>query len=38
MVQGWPARVSPGRAARLGLAPDPDMDSIIRMHMPEAMP
>ena len=35
MVSGWPARVRAGRAARLGLTPDPDFDTIIRMHMTE---
>src|SRR6185437_6030047 len=32
MVASWPARVRADRAARLGLTPDPDFDSIIRMH------
>lgn len=36
MVAGWPARVRADRASRLGLAPDPDFDSIIRMHMAES--
>ncbi|MGD0238743.1 MAG: D-erythronate dehydrogenase [Streptosporangiaceae bacterium] len=36
MVAGWPARVRADRAARLGLAPDPDFDSIIRMHLAES--
>ena len=36
MVVGWPARVRAGRAARLGLTPDPDFDSIIRMHLAES--
>jgi nucleoside-diphosphate-sugar epimerase len=35
MMAGWPARVQVGRAGRLGLAPDPDFDSIIRMHLAE---
>jgi nucleoside-diphosphate-sugar epimerase len=38
MVASWPARVRADRAARLGLAPDPDFDSIIRMHMAESRP
>ena len=33
MVASWPARVRADRAARLGLTPDPDFDSIIRMHL-----
>jgi D-erythronate 2-dehydrogenase len=36
MVAGWPARVRADRAARLGLTPDPDFDSIIRMHLAES--
>ncbi len=28
MVSSWPARVHAGRAARLGLTPDPDFDSV----------
>jgi nucleoside-diphosphate-sugar epimerase len=35
MVTGWPARVSSQRAARLGLAPDPDIASVIGMHLAE---
>jgi D-erythronate 2-dehydrogenase len=35
MVASWPARVRADRAARLGLTPDPDFDSIIRMHLAE---
>jgi len=38
MVASWPARVRADRAARLGLTPDPDFDSIIRMHMAESRP
>ena len=38
IVASWPARVRAGRAARLGLTPDPDFDSIIRMHMAESGP
>jgi D-erythronate 2-dehydrogenase len=33
MFATWPARIRADRAARLGLAPDPDFDSIIRMHL-----
>jgi nucleoside-diphosphate-sugar epimerase len=36
IVATWPARVRADRAARLGLAPDPDFDSIIRMHLAES--
>ena len=32
IVTGWPARVKADRAARLGLTPDPDFDSVIRQH------
>jgi D-erythronate 2-dehydrogenase len=35
IVTGWPARFRTDRAARLGLAPDPDFDTIIRMHLAE---
>jgi len=35
IVTGWPARFRSGRGARLGLAPDPDFDSVIRMHLAE---
>ena len=35
IVTSWPARFRAGRAARLGLAPDPDFDSIIKMHLAE---
>ena len=35
MMRGWPARVKADRAARLGLTPDPDFDSIIRLHLAE---
>jgi len=38
MVASWPARVRADRAARLGLTPDSDFDSIIRMHMAESRP
>jgi D-erythronate 2-dehydrogenase len=33
IVTSWPARFRADRAARLGLAPDPDFDSIIKMHI-----
>ncbi len=36
MVASWPARVRADRAARLGLTPDPDFDSIVRMHLTES--
>jgi nucleoside-diphosphate-sugar epimerase len=38
IVTSWPARFRAGRAARLGLEPDPDFDSVIRMHLAEAGP
>ena len=38
MVASWPARVRAERAARLGLTPDPDFDSIIRLHLAESRP
>ena len=38
IVATWPARVHTDRAARLGLTPDPDFDSIIRMHVAESRP
>jgi nucleoside-diphosphate-sugar epimerase len=36
IVTSWPARFRLGRAARLGLVPDPDFDSVIRAHLAEA--
>ena len=36
IVTGWPARFRIGRAARMGLAPDPDFDSVIKLHMAES--
>jgi nucleoside-diphosphate-sugar epimerase len=36
IVSSWPARFRAGRAARLGLVPDPDFGSIIKMHLAEA--
>jgi D-erythronate 2-dehydrogenase len=38
IVTSWPARFRTDRAARLGLAPDPDYDSVIRMHLAETAP
>jgi D-erythronate 2-dehydrogenase len=35
IVLGWPARVKADRAARLGLTPDPDVESIIRRYVAE---
>jgi hypothetical protein len=35
IVKGWPARIAAGRAAELGLTPDPDFESIIRAHRAE---
>jgi D-erythronate 2-dehydrogenase len=36
MFATWPARVRSDRAARLGLTADPDIDSLIRMHLAES--
>jgi D-erythronate 2-dehydrogenase len=36
IVTGWPARIQADRARRLGLAPDPDFGSIIRLHLAES--
>ena len=36
MFATWPARIRADRAARLGLTPDPDFDSMIRMHLAES--
>ena len=36
LVASWPTRVRAERAERLGLAADPDFDSIIRMHLAES--
>jgi nucleoside-diphosphate-sugar epimerase len=38
IVTNWPARIRADRAARLGLAPDPDFDSIIQGYLAEARP
>jgi len=35
MMTGWPARIRADRARRLGLAPDPDFDSVIAMYLAE---
>jgi D-erythronate 2-dehydrogenase len=36
IVMSWPARFRSGRAARLGLVPDPDFASVVAMHLAEA--
>ncbi len=36
IVTSWPARFRADRAARLGLTPDPDFESVIKMHLAEA--
>lgn len=38
IVKSWPARVTSARAARLGLEPDPDFDSVVRAHIAETAP
>jgi nucleoside-diphosphate-sugar epimerase len=35
IVTSWPARFRADRAARLGLTPDPDFDSLIALHLAE---
>jgi len=35
LFASWPARIRTDRAARLGLAPDPDIDSVIALHLAE---
>jgi D-erythronate 2-dehydrogenase len=35
MFANWPARIRTDRAAALGLTPDPDFESVIRMHLAE---
>ena len=35
IVTSWPARFRADRAARLGLTPDPDFDSVIKIHLAE---
>jgi D-erythronate 2-dehydrogenase len=37
MFATWPARVRADRAARLGLTPDPDFDSVIRAYQSDVM-
>jgi nucleoside-diphosphate-sugar epimerase len=37
IVTSWPAAVRADRAARLGLAADPDFDSVIAQHIAETM-
>jgi len=36
MFATWPARIRADRASRLGLTPDPDIESVIRMHLAES--
>ena len=36
IVTGWPASIRADRAARIGLTPDPDFASIIKMHLAES--
>jgi D-erythronate 2-dehydrogenase len=36
MFATWPARIQADRASRLGLTPDPDIESVIRMHQAES--
>jgi D-erythronate 2-dehydrogenase len=36
MFATWPARIRADRAARLGLTPDLDFDTVIRMHLAES--
>jgi D-erythronate 2-dehydrogenase len=38
LVASWPARIRADRATRLGLVPDADFDSVIRMHIAETQP
>jgi hypothetical protein len=33
MFATWPARIRADRAARLGLVPDPEFDSVIRAYL-----
>jgi nucleoside-diphosphate-sugar epimerase len=37
IVTSWPARFVAERAARLGLRPDPDFESVIRMYLAEGV-
>jgi D-erythronate 2-dehydrogenase len=36
MFATWPARIRADRAARMGLTPDPDFDSVIRAYLAES--
>ncbi|MBV9383548.1 MAG: NAD-dependent epimerase/dehydratase family protein [Streptosporangiaceae bacterium] len=36
MVRTWPGRIRSDRAARMGLIPDQDFESVIRMHLAES--
>lgn len=36
IVAGWPARIRADRAARLGLAPDPDFGAIVKRYLAES--
>jgi D-erythronate 2-dehydrogenase len=38
IVTSWPARFRTDRAAGLGLSPDPDFESVVRMHIAETSP
>ena len=38
MFANWPARIRTDRAAGLGLTPDPDFESVIRLHLAETRP
>jgi D-erythronate 2-dehydrogenase len=38
MFATWPGRVRSDRAARLGLTPDPDFDSVIKLYLAESRP
>jgi D-erythronate 2-dehydrogenase len=35
LFAGWPARIRADRADRLGLVPDPDFGSVVRLHLTE---
>ena len=36
MFATWPARIRADRAARLGLTPDPDFDSVVRAYLADS--
>jgi D-erythronate 2-dehydrogenase len=38
LFANWPARIRADRAAGLGLTPDPDFESVIRLHLAETRP